>query len=883
MKRTNTVIIILTMAGCLAVVSAVGSNDAADTPVLKKIDELRAYIEEAQKTGSLKYAATATDREIEPYAAAIGLIDQTRQDVYDLSTEKVSQEEAVSTMRSLVSQRLILVRQLIDAIKEKKAGSVAQIDVTDKGKAVLSQISDIIAQIREEELRAKSIRDKELEELVKKSDIEKAARDKELEELARKVDRHRAAPQGNGTPVMIIAAISLGLVATTGAVYLFRKKMRLFKSVVFQDAHKRKPGEVLPVEVRAGRISTGEKSCITATICEAPAAQDIKKISSGDRDLIESISNNLFGIFYIFNDKGQVIKWNKNLEKVSGYKPEEIIKMSPASFFAQNDRNEIEEKSKEAFTNGSSFFEGNLLSKNGNTTPYFFTELRATIEAAPCIIGMGINISERKEMERIFEETREYAEVIVEAVRESLIVLDANSKIITANRSFYGTFKVTPEEAKGRSLYELGNRQWDIPRLKMLLEDVMVRHKKFHNFEVTLDFPAVGRRTMLLNGRRIHKKESSSQMILLAIEDITERKKIVEEIWNEKQLVESIINSLPGIFYVFDYKGRMLRWNINFETTSGYSAEEISKMGFSDFLIEGERMDISKRLQGAFLTSRSSFEGNLLSANGRVITYLFTELHANIDNKRCIIGMAVDISARKKMEKDLQEAMRVKSYFTSVVSHELRTPLASIKEAVNVVFDEITGQINEKQKRCLKIAKDNADRLARLINDILDFQKMETGKMVFDMKENDINETAAEVYNTMLPLAKNEGLDFAIHLADALPKVIFDKDKITQVITNLVSNAAKFTDKGAIAITTTQDDNFVKILVEDTGPGINKEDMPKLFQQFEQLERSGGKKNVGTGLGLVICKEIIDRHKGKIWVESEVGKGTKVYFVLPIG
>ena len=241
--------------------------------------------------------------------------------------------------------------------------------------------------------------------------------------------------------------------------------------------------------------------------------------------------------------------------------------------------------------------------------------------------------------------------------------------------------------------------------------------------------------------------------------------------------------------------------------------------------------------------------------------------------------------AKARLEKEaraLAEAMRIKSEFTSTVSHELRTPLAAIKESISLVSDGTAGPIGASQKDFLDMAKRNVDRLTRLINNILDFQKLEAGKMTFNIQANDINDTIAESAKTMAPLAEEKGLDFILDLEDGLPKIYFDKDKIIQVLTNLISNSLKFTEKGSITISTQTLGNDIQVSIEDTGTGIAKENLPKLFQRFEQLEKGVDRKTGGTGLGLAISKEIIGAHKGKIWAESEPLKGTKFNFTLPL-
>lgn len=235
-----------------------------------------------------------------------------------------------------------------------------------------------------------------------------------------------------------------------------------------------------------------------------------------------------------------------------------------------------------------------------------------------------------------------------------------------------------------------------------------------------------------------------------------------------------------------------------------------------------------------------------------------------------------------KYSKELEKLLQIKSDFTSTVSHELRTPLAAIKEGISIVLDGTGGAVNTEQAHFLEIAKKNVDRLTRLINDILDFQKLESGKMVFNMQENDINDVIKEAGSTMVPVVENKGIEFILDLEDGLPKIKFDKDKIIQVLTNLINNSVKFTEKGSITICSSKSDNAILVSVIDTGLGISKEGIPKLFQQFEQLEKGIDRKTGGTGLGLAISKEIIERHRGKMWVKSESGKGATFSFLLPI-
>ncbi|MDD1777292.1 MAG: ATP-binding protein [Candidatus Helarchaeota archaeon] len=282
------------------------------------------------------------------------------------------------------------------------------------------------------------------------------------------------------------------------------------------------------------------------------------------------------------------------------------------------------------------------------------------------------------------------------------------------------------------------------------------------------------------------------------------------------------------------------------------------------------------------ITGESLVETKIIKKSGEIRDVAIKASAFDLKGKKVILAIFLDITDSKQAEGALMEAIKEKSDFTSTVSHELRTPLTAIKEGIAIVLDGTAGVLNAEQKDFLSLAKRNVDRLARLINDVLDFQKLEAHKMAFNIQENDINELVKEVHHTMAPLADKKSLGFALKLEEGLPRVKFDRDRIIQVLTNLVNNAIKFTEKGSIVIASSRGDNVIQVSVEDSGPGVKVEDMGRLFQQFGQLEEITERKTGGTGLGLAISKEIIEKHKGRIWAESEFGKGATFWFILPI-
>ncbi|MFU8767676.1 MAG: sensor histidine kinase, partial [Candidatus Methanoperedens sp.] len=238
----------------------------------------------------------------------------------------------------------------------------------------------------------------------------------------------------------------------------------------------------------------------------------------------------------------------------------------------------------------------------------------------------------------------------------------------------------------------------------------------------------------------------------------------------------------------------------------------------------------------------------------------------------------------KKLElayEELKTLDKMKDEFISNVSHELKTPLISIKGYGELLNDEKQGKLSGEQKKSLEAIIRNADRLTRLINSILFISKMQFGKIEFQLKTLDVDEIISVCVDDMKGMMDKKKISFEkdIHV---ISKIVGDKDRFIEIITNLLDNAIKFTPEGGnISIKARDKEEFVHIIVSDNGIGIPSDIIPKLFTRFYQVDASTARKYMGTGLGLYITRNIIEAFKGKIWIESEVGKGTDVHLLIP--
>lgn len=236
----------------------------------------------------------------------------------------------------------------------------------------------------------------------------------------------------------------------------------------------------------------------------------------------------------------------------------------------------------------------------------------------------------------------------------------------------------------------------------------------------------------------------------------------------------------------------------------------------------------------------------------------------------------------EKKSKELEKLEKLKSDFVATVSHELRTPLSLTKESISLVLDEVPGKINAKQKDLLEVSADNLDRLTKIINDLLDISKIEADRVEPNRALVDFSIVVSNVCTRWKAEFEKKHQKFSVSLPELPLSVYIDPDRMIQVLHNLLSNALKYTpEEGKISVELEDRGDSIVLVFSDTGRGIAREDIPKVFSKFHQFGRVNGPGEKGTGLGLAICKEIIQMHGGTIKVESQVGKGTRFIICFP--
>ncbi len=270
-----------------------------------------------------------------------------------------------------------------------------------------------------------------------------------------------------------------------------------------------------------------------------------------------------------------------------------------------------------------------------------------------------------------------------------------------------------------------------------------------------------------------------------------------------------------------------------------------------------------------------AFEFGLCATEGRT-AHVDISVHYLRPGKRdlaCVFFR--DIEERKRLQNLQQE-------FVSTASHELRSPMTVIREGVSQVLEGLRGEVNDSQRRALSLALNAIDRLGRIIDELLDMSKIESGKVALKRERIDLAALIREAGATFQSLANDRGLDLRITTPAGPVMLYADRDRLTQVLINLINNSFKFTEKGHIQITVSAKNGEAQCSIADTGIGLEGADVEKIFNKFEQLGQVSVTGEKGTGLGLSICRGIVELHKGRIWAESAgPGQGTRVTFALP--
>ena len=544
------------------------------------------------------------------------------------------------------------------------------------------------------------------------------------------------------------------------------------------------------------------------------------------------------------------------------------------------------------------------------------------------------DITELCRQERAVQVALKYADNIIATLREPFVVLDKSLRVMSANQTFYASFRVEREETEGRFIFDLGNGQWNIPRLRTLLDEVLSKHHPVEDFDMEHEFPAIGRKIMLLNARRFESVEGHSDLILLAIEDITERKQaeVALEKKNERLLLlwetASLLLSasdpdvmLHGLlakigpqlgvdsyfYFLVDDSGIALR----LESCEGIPKEMVQSIEQLEFgqAISGTVALLRQPIVSMHIQQSSESKAELVKSFG-IRAYISNPLESDnillgtlsfgsklkdefapdeltfLQTISHYVAVACAKLRTQAMVSKSEQRFRFilhrrKDEFLAMLSHELRNPLAPIINAVELL--RLQSNEGEVQKKARTLIERQVGQLSRLVDDLLEVSRITTGRIHLQKERIGLNGIVERAVETTRPLMDQHRHKFSVTLSPMPIWLEADGTRMEQVIVNLLTNAAKYTpDKGLISLTVQLESDQAVLRISDTGVGISPELLPHIFELFTQSERSIDRSQGGLGIGLTLVQRLVEMHGGHVEVFSVLGQGSEFIVRLPV-
>ncbi|MBA7594484.1 Adaptive-response sensory-kinase SasA [subsurface metagenome] len=530
--------------------------------------------------------------------------------------------------------------------------------------------------------------------------------------------------------------------------------------------------------------------------------------------------------------------------------------------------------------------------------------------------GIFRDITERKQAEEELKSSEERLKILFEFAPDGIYLNDLKGNFIDGNKAAEEITGYKRDELIGKSFLKLKLLPLEqIPRAAALLaknalgkpsgpDEFILNQKDGSQIPVEI--------------RTFPVKIKGKTLALGIARDITERKRAEESLRESNLRYQLLMESSDAGINLIDKEGNFLLVNSTAAKVTGLKTKDVIGKNFRDIL-PPELVDKSmEKFDRVMETGIGETHEEFVKPLNRHFMESIQPVKNAAGESIGVQVMTHDITERKKMEQELRErneqldaqneelrsqseelmaqqqelteksreleaASRAKSEFLSQMSHELRTPLHVIIGFSELMVDGVAGKVNKEQRQCLDDIWGSGQHLLGLIDDILDLSKIESGKMELKLANFAIGNLVKVLGRTMATRFAQKNQSFDVKMEERLPPVRADRDKVRQVLLNLLSNSSKFTpDGGKLKVEAVRENNWCRVSVIDNGTGIKQEDQERIFEAFCQLGSTLGKEERGTGLGLTIARQIVEKHGGRIWVESEYGKGSRFTFTLPL-
>jgi len=467
--------------------------------------------------------------------------------------------------------------------------------------------------------------------------------------------------------------------------------------------------------------------------------------------------------------------------------------------------------------------------------------------------------------------TAQFLDSILENLVDCLLIIDADARIRKVNKATVDLMGYSERELMNKTF---GDLLTDPEQFDMVLG--LMEGGSLKEFELTFITKFHRKIPMSCSGSAVYDSTGALEAIVCIAKDITERIHTEQALRESEERFRSLFENIPIGVYRTTPGGKVLNANSTLLKMIGYdSSTDLSTLDFEKISMESGYSRDDFRMQMNKQGEARGLEGVWRTRNGKLL-YIRENSRVVRDasgNPLYYEGTVEDITERKRIE-------QMKNEFTSIVSHELRVPLTAIHGSLGWIAEN-SDALPDRIKKMVLIAARSSDRMVRMINDMLDIDKIESGEMQFHIRPMEIIPLVENTLEANQPYA--EQFHVRLELAIPLPavKARGDADRFVQVLTNLLSNASKFSPpQETVRVSITRENTFVRVAVTDRGPGIPEKYRARMFQKFAQIPGADGRQK-GTGLGLSISKAMVEKMDGRIGFISEPGKGATFYFDLP--
>ncbi len=514
------------------------------------------------------------------------------------------------------------------------------------------------------------------------------------------------------------------------------------------------------------------------------------------------------------------------------------------------------------------------------------------------IVGIIYDITSTKELSQEVENTRNFLETIISSIEAILFVKDTSGKYLLVNRSFVDKFGLRSKKVIGKTGEEL---KIPIEFDSTLTDDLVIKQGVEQIYEQEVRLSDGKMYDYLISKIPIKDKSGEVYAQVGLATDITHIKELEKDLRNNVFSLDAAINGTGSGLWDWNPKADNLILNDNWFSMLGYTRSQFNKkyksFGFRTLADYVHPEDIPKieeelekhyagktqyyRIEIRMLTSEHQWKWIL--ASGKVWEW------DKDNNPTRMVGIHVDIDYRVRIEEQLKQALvkaeesdRLKSAFLANMSHEIRTPMNGIIGFLDLMEDE--DMLKDQRQEYMSIIRNSSNQLLDIVNDIVDISKIEAGQVTIRETSFDLAKLFEDIQMQYRPALEGRGIVLKVNnlLKSNEMSIVSDHTKLRQILSNLVSNSIKFTDKGSIEITCKRDGSNLLFTVSDTGTGIPADLHKRVFERFVQAEIGLSRIQEGTGLGLSICKAFVEKLGGKIWLDSKSGKGSTFFFTLPL-